>query len=198
MSRDELSELWHSETPSLIEKEDEKMLTMVIEKTRNFDRRIVARNMREYMAAFIGLPFAIWGAWAAPSPLVRAGFVILTASALWVVYYIRRFAGPKRLDPGASLNAYSQLLRASYEQQIRLLRTVKYWYLLPLYVGILVISLGRGLQAHAEGKSPRDAVVYMAAVTCLYVLIWILNEVYGVRRLERLKRELSSIEGSES
>ena len=175
------------------------MLTMVIEKTRNFDRRIVARNMREYMAAFIGLPFAIWGAWAAPSPLVRAGFVILTASVLWVVYYIRRFAGPKRLDPGASLNAYSQLLRASYEQQIRLLRTVKYWYLLPLYVGILVISLGRGLQAYAEGKSPWGvSLVYMAIVACLLVVVWILNEVYGVRRLERLKRELSSIEGSES
>jgi hypothetical protein len=196
MSRDELSELWHSEIPSLIEKEDEKMLTMVIEKTRSFDRLIAGRNMREYMAALFVLPWAVWGAWTAPSLLMRAGFVLLILTLLGFVYYLRRFGGTRRLDPGARLNAYSQLLRANYDQQIRVVRSVKY-VLLPMYAGILMVNVGR-LRVHAEGWGPRGVLIYLAVAACFFVLIWILNEVYAVRRLERAKCKVPSIEGSES
>ncbi len=196
MSRDELSELWHSETPSLIEKEDEKMLTMVIEKTRSFDRLIAARNMREYMATLIGLPWAVWIAWTTPSPLVRAGCVLAILTLVGGVYYLRHFGGTKRLDPGARLNAYSQLLRANYDQQIRVVRSVKY-VLLPLYASILMVSVGH-LRMHADGMGPRAVLIYLAIVACFFVLVWIVNEVYAVRKLERFKRELPSIEGSES
>lgn len=196
MSRDELSELWHSETPSLIEKENEKMLTMVIERTRSFDRLIAGRNMREYMAALIVVPWGAWGAWTAPTLLMRAGYMLAIATVLWFVYYLRRFGGTKRLDPGARLNAYSHLLRANYDRQIRVVRSVKY-ALLPMYVGILMISVGR-LRVHAEGWGLSGVLIYLAIVACFFVLVWILNEVYAVRRLERAKRKLSSIEESES
>ena len=75
---------------------------------------------------------------------------------------------------------------------------VKYWYLLPPYVGILVAHLGLGLRLYAEGRNLWGAVAGIAAVTCIFVLVWIANEVYGVRHIERLKRELSLIEERES
>jgi hypothetical protein len=198
MSRDQLCDLWHGESPSPIEKEGEEMLSMVIERTRSFDRRIAVRNAIECVAALGVVGIFAWFAWRAPSLLERAGNAMVAASGLWIAYYILRFgSGPRRLDPGVSLNAYNQLLRANYEQQIRLLRTVKYWYLLPPYVGILVVNLGLGLRLHAEGKNLWGAVVTITTVTCVFVLVWIANEVYGVRHLKHLERELSSIEGSE-
>jgi len=198
MSRDQLCDLWHGESPSPIEKEGEEMLNMVIERTHSFDRRIVVRNAIECVAAFVVVGIFAWFAWRAPSLLERVGNAMVAASGLWIAYYILRFgSGPRRLDLGVSLNAYNQLLRANYEQQIRLLRNVKYWYLLPPYVGLLVANLGLWLRLHGDGKGSWAALVSMATVTCIFGLVWIANEVYAVRHLEHLKRELSSIEGSE-
>ena len=203
MSRDPLCDLWRSASPSAssssMEKEGEEMLTMVIERTRSFDRRIAVRNAIECVAAFVVAGTFAWFAWKAPSGLEKIGAAMVAASGLWIAFYILRFgSGPKPLDPGVSLNAYNQLLRASYEQQIRLLRNVKYWYLLPPYAGLVVANLGLWLRLHGEGKGAWGTLANMGVVTVVFGLVWILNEGYGVRYLERLKRELSSIEGKDS
>ena len=202
MNRDPLCDLWRSQSPSASsfskEKEGEEMLTMVIERTRSFDRRIAVRNTIECVAAFLVAGVFAWFAWKAPSGLEKIGAAIVAASGLWIAYYILRVgSGPRPLDPGVSLNAYNQLLRASYEQQIRLLRNVKYWYLLPPYAGLAVANLGLWLRLHGEGKGAWGTLANMGVVTFVFGLVWILNEVYGVRYLERLKRELASIEGGE-
>ena len=171
------------------------MLTMVIERTRTFDRRIAVRNAIECAAAVLVVGIFAWFAWKAPSGLEKAGAAMVAASGVWIAYYILRFgSGPKTLDRGVSLNAYSQSLRESYEQQMRLLRNVKYWYLLPPYVGILVANVGMWMRVHEKGGSPWGVLVNAAVVTGFFGLVWILNEVHGVRYLERLKRELAEIE----
>jgi uncharacterized membrane protein (DUF485 family) len=198
---DRLHELWRSEASSTStssqqkEKENEEMLTMVIERTRKFDRAILLRNVREVVAAFIVSAVFAWFAWKAPSGLEKIGDAIVATSGVWITYYIVRFGGgPKALDPGLNLNAYGRLLRESYEQQTRLARTVKYWYLLPMYVGLLVTNLGVWLRMHGAGQSARPAWVSMAIVTVGFGFVWILNEVYAVRCLEKLKRELKGME----
>jgi len=199
MSRDQLCDLWQGDSHSIKRTmEDREMLTMVIERTRSFDRRIAARNAMECIAAVIVVGIFSWFAWRAPSTLEQLGFGMVAASAIWIGYYILRFgAGPGPLDPAASLNGYQQVLRANYEQQIRLLRNVKYWYLLPPFVGLLVANLGLCLRLGSV-QGLWIALVTMATVTCIFGLVWIANEVYGVRYIERLKRDLSSIEGRES
>jgi uncharacterized protein involved in response to NO len=198
---DKLSNLWRSEASSSSissqqkEKEGEEMLTMVIERTRKFDRRILLRNVREIVGAFIVTAVFAWFGWKAPSGLEKIGDAIVAASGVWIAYYIVRFGGgPKALDRGLNLNAYGQLLRENYEQQTRLARTVKYWYLLPMYAGLLVANLGFWLRMHGTGQSARPALVSMAIVTVAFGFVWILNEVYSVRCLEKLKRELKGME----
>jgi len=201
---DRLTELWRSGdlSPSTPpdpqepqEKEGEAMLTMVIERTRKFDRRILLRNVREVAAALIVTAIFARFAWKAPSALERIGDAIVAASGVWVAYYMLRFGGgPKALDPGVSLNAYSQLLRESYDRQVRLARSVKYWYLLPMYVGIAVMNLGMWLRLHGAGQSGRPAVESMVIITTACVAVWILNQVYAVRCLEKMKRELKGME----
>jgi len=195
---DRLNHLWRSEASSSSssqkEKEGEAMLTMVIERTRKFDRQILMRNAREYVAAFLATAIFAWFAWKVPTGLEKIGYAIVAASGAWIGYYLFRFgSGPKALDPGVSLNAYNQLLRESYERQIRLARNAKYWYLLPMYAGLLVANLGFWLRMHNEGKNPWSAAVSLLIVTAGFVGVWILNEVYAVRYLEKMKRELDGM-----
>jgi hypothetical protein len=123
---------------------------------------------------------------------------IVALSGIWIVYYILRHGGgPKRLDPGMGLSVYNQLLRENYEQQIRLLRRVKYWYLLPPYIGIVIGNIGVWFQQTSEGHNPGvrlASLLGLAFVTLIFGVIWILNERYGVRHLERLKRELLALD----
>lgn len=203
MSQDELSNLWQNQAASSSslqkEKEGEEMLTMVIERTRKFDRRILLRNVREVVAAFIVSGIFAWFAWRAPSGLEKIGDAIVAASGVWITFYLLRFgSGPKALDPGLNLNAYGQLLRESYDREVRLARSVKYWYLLPMYVGMAVLTLGMGLRLHGAGQSARPAVMSIVIVTCGFAFVWILNEVYAVRCLEKLKRELKGMEKESS
>ena len=198
---DRLHDLWRSESassstsPEQQEREGEEMLTMVIERTRKFDRTILLRNVREVVASLIVTGVFAWFAWKAPSQLERAGFVMVAASGIWIVYYLVRFAGgPGRLDPGVNLSGYNRLLLQSYEQQIRSARSVKYWYLLPMYAGLVVTSVGSWLRLHGAGKSPWGSVVSMVMVTAAFGFVWVLNEVYAVRCLEKLKRELKGME----
>ena len=195
MRQDELSNLWQSQVSpssnSQKEREAEEMLTMVIEKTRKFDRQILLRNVREYVGAFIVTAIFAWFAWKVPTRVEELGDAIVAASGIWIIYYLYRFgAGPRTLDPGVSLNAYGELLRESYDREVRLARSVKYWYLLPMYVGLVVANLGFWLRLHSQGKSARAAFVSLAIITLGFVGVWILNEVYAVRHLEKLKRQL--------
>jgi hypothetical protein len=197
---DRLNDLWRSEassssSPEQKEREGEEMLTMVIERTRKFDRTILLRNVRELVAAVIVTGIFAWFAWKAPSGLERIGDAITAASGVWITFYVLRFgAGPKALDPGVNLNAYNALLRENYDRQVRLARSAKYWYLLPMYAGLAVLSLGSWLRLHGAGKSPWAPVVSMVIVTAACGLAWVLNEVYAVRCLEKLKRELKGME----
>lgn len=185
-SNDELKNLWQQQPAARIP-QGEDMLTVVIERTRKLDRQIASRNTREAGAALLLIAIFAVLAWHAPGWIDRIGWGLTSASGVWIVYYMRRFgAGPGRPDRDASVAAYTAVLEAGYDKQIQLLRTVKYWYLLPMWCGIAVAVVGQWLRTH---QTP-PAVLGMGIVTAGFIGVWILNERYGVRYLERLKAEL--------
>jgi hypothetical protein len=197
MTQDDFHQLWHCHTPSPTGKGGKEMLAIVVERTRAFDRRIVIRNTVECLAAALVVLVNVWLAWKAPSAVERAGFALVAASGVWIAFCILRFgAGRNQLDPGADLTAYRQMLVDKYDRQIRLLRNVKYWYLLPPYIGILISILGTWSRLASHGHSSWAAPMALGFVTVVFALVWIANEVVGVRHIERLKGEqLSALEG---
>src|SRR5215813_1167572 len=130
---DELRELWCSQTSSKTTR-GENILVFVKRKTNHFDRIIVVRNWMECIAA--GVVMAIFGSFAfrADNTLVRAGAVMIAASAAWIIFYLFRYGrGPSKVDPSLDLTGYTKALLNRYDRQIRLLKSAKYWYLLPPY-----------------------------------------------------------------
>jgi len=185
-SGDELRDLWREQPAAPIRK-GEDMLTLVIERTRKFDRQIASRNTREICAALLVIATFAVMAWHAQGLVERLGWAITSASGVWIIFYmLRRGTGAGRPDRDASVAAYTAVLAEGYERQIRLLRTVKYWYILPLWIGMAVASVGQWLRA---GSVVGPAIgLGISSAVCIGVAI--LNERYGVRYLERLKEEL--------
>lgn len=189
---DDLSQLWHCPTGSPPLKGD-TMLTLAMQKAHRFDRAIRTRNGIECVTALVmAVLFGRWG-WHAPNTLMSAGMWVVSASMLWIIFFILRYgretASPA---PNQTLTDFQQALLQKYDYQIRLLRNVKYWYLLPPYAGLLLVSAGM-ISALYRARQPLWP-VYIAVVvyTLVFAAIGWLNEVTAVGRLQRERERLAS------
>ena len=193
---DDLEQLWKTQPVDPAVK-GEEMRKIVLQKTEKFDRTIRRRNIRETVAAALVAIFFTYIAWGQRNGIDRVGSIILVASSLWIVYYMwRRGAEPPDPNPDQTLEGYQRALVRKYDHQIRLLRNVKFWYLAPMYVGLLTVSAGL-LKERVEKGSPIGlAVLYPIFYTLLGAGIWWMTEVYAVRKLEQMRaRVTSGIEG---
>ena len=194
--QDELLELWCSQPPLRAAK-GENMLAFVRRKTSGFDRIIAVRNWMESIAGgAVGACFAFF-AFKAHNPLLRAGCLIIAAGMVWIIFYILRYGkGPSPVDPSLNLMGYTQALAERYDYQIRLLKSVKYWYLLPPYLGLVLGTAGVFQERAKAGILSWFDLTGPVLYTAVFVAVWCLNEVYSVRRLQEERRRLLAMTGS--
>ena len=83
--------------------------------------------------------------------------------------------------------AYKAALLARLDEQIRLLRSVTYWYLLPLSLPSLWQAV------HVWDKSPWAAVVSLAVVVVLFAFLRWLNITAGVGALRATRANVESM-----
>jgi hypothetical protein len=189
---DDLEQLWKTQPVEAAVK-GEDMRQVIVQKTEKFDRRIRRRNVREYAAAFVVALAFLFFARIIPDSLVRVGCVIVVAGALWIVYYLwRHGTGPVDPLPDQTLESYRRALIAKYDHQIRLLRTVKFWYLLPLYVGLTTANAGLLRMLSANHAPTLFVAINFVLATVFFGFVWWLNEVRAVRKIERLRAEVMS------
>ncbi|MGJ5816741.1 hypothetical protein [Paludibaculum fermentans] len=194
---DLLKDLWNSAAPVPNKKGDE-MLHIAIERTRALDRQIAARNSLECAAALLVTAFFGWAALRAPSTLEQLGLAIVSLGGLWIIYYILHHGrGPSQVDAGLDLSAYRKVLLENYSRQIRLLQSVQFWYLGPLYAGLLIANAGTALRLTREGRSVLGPVLTVALVTLVFAAILLLNQRVGVGRMRSVRKELVQLFGGE-
>ena len=167
------------------------MLTIAIERANRFDHTIKARNWRECGGAALVTAFFAFIAWRSPNALACAGNLVVAASGLWIVFYMLRYGREAPAPaPDRSLADFQQALLRKYEHQIRLLKNVKYWYLLPPYVGLLLASAGIVVARTPAGQPGWPQLIAVAIYTAVFGFIWWLNEGPGVRKLQRERARL--------
>jgi hypothetical protein len=192
--RDELRELWCSQRYSTAT-EGEDLVKLVQKRTRQFDRAIFVRNLLECAAAVIGAVLMTQLAVRAHA-LQRVGFIVIAASAAWIMYYLLRYGrAPANADPDQDLNSYKRALLERYDRQIRLLKSVKYWYLLPPYVGLLIECAGELVNDAKLGALPWRDFLLPVFYSAFFAFGWWLNEVHGVARLRTERSRLLSLDG---
>jgi hypothetical protein len=188
--KDELDQLWCGQ-PTGPPPKGEDMLTMAMERANRFDRTIKARNLRECLGAVLLTAIFAFIAWNSPNALARAGNLVVAASGLWILFcmlgYGREAPSPA---PDRSVADFQQALLRKYDHQIRLLKNVKYWYLLPPYTGLMMASVGIVRAQTAVGQPGWPQLIAVAIYTALFGFVWWLNEGPGVRKLRRERARL--------
>jgi hypothetical protein len=190
-----LRDLWTSQPPYSKAK-GEDIMALVQKKIRHFDRRIALRNLLECIAGgVVGVFFGFEGL-RTHDYVIKTGSLIVAAGAAWIVYYLLRYGKTSvSADPNQNVMSYTRALLERYDHQIRLLKSVKYWYLLPMYVGLLIMSAGLFLERAKAGTMGWRDIGGPAVYTAVFAAVWWLNEVASVRRLRQQRSKLLSMTG---
>ncbi len=140
MTLDDAREVWKNESNAAT-MSDDQILTIVRKRSRDLDRKLLWRDLREglgglVLAALIA-PGLIRGPW-----LTRAGTLVAVAGVLVVVTMLVRARHSVPPSDDSSLIETLRVETAKLDAQIRLLETVLWWYIAPLTLGPVLMVAG--------------------------------------------------------
>lgn len=182
-SGEEWARLWRGHMAS--QEDQERVARTIMAQVWRFDQMLFWRNAREYAAGIVLLVVFM-------GQLVigddRVGALVGLGSVGFVMGYLWwKHRGLQPLDPAADVIAYRAALLARVDDQIRLLRSITYWYLLPLTLPMLW-QAGR-----VWGKSPWAAAISLAVAMALFVFLRWLNLTAGVNALRATRGQVESL-----
>jgi hypothetical protein len=170
-------------------------------KAQKFEKRISRRNLREYVASAIVIAGFGWYIWLFPSTLTRTGCVLIIAATLFAMYTLHKSGGARTMPADLAFRSCVEFHRQELQRQRDLVRGVWWWALLPLFLGLIVFSLGR-LQEQALMKPNASAhsgaivinlVLGMVVPALMFVGLWWLNH----RAANRLQLRINALDALE-
>lgn len=188
MNESELKQIWQEQKQTGPSPEDVRQIAQaVLSVDDKFRRKIWWRDVREIGAALIGavvfgLVGQTWLRW------------IAVASCIFVAAYIVKSRIAVRVSR-KELNVVDRVDQMLHETetQIRLLRSVLWWYLLPCAVGMFALVLDRP----PRHFSLPSLVISIGVVITGFVVVYRLNQRYAWKSLEprraRLQKMLSEL-----
>ncbi|MSV36375.1 MAG: hypothetical protein EXQ47_12385 [Bryobacterales bacterium] len=154
-------------------------------KVERFDRKILWRNRREYAA---GVVLIVWFLWLSLDPVRRPlAMAGLVAAGFVMIFLWRSHRGTPPLDAAADVRSYHAALLDRYDRQIRLLRRVRYWYVLPPYLWMLLVIV------LVPSRFPGGRISHFLVATLFAAFVAWLNEGYGVRKLRASRRNAEAL-----
>jgi len=182
-----LGVVWRAEPAPVVEPGS---LAPLLRRLEGLERTVRRRDWVETGSALLMVPLFAGVALAASDRVVRLGALVVVAACLLIPWRLRAARRPP-LDRGLSIaEALRQELDRVTAQQ-RLLRSVLWWYLGPLGLGVALIVVG-------SVPSFWPATATLVVMTWLYWQIWRLNQRTVERQLEpRIGEILSWLESLE-
>jgi hypothetical protein len=140
-----------------------------------FQRKISARNLREYIVAVMLIVY--FGFWFSRIAHVAAklGFGLLIAGISYEVWHMLSKGSPGTLDETAGLSDWIQFRRRELVRQRDLLRSVWLWYIGPCIPGLAVLVVWFVLANRSKPVVVMGAAVYVLLVAALFWWLGRLN-----------------------
>ena len=171
-------------------------ITMSVEIIRRraakFERKILWRNVREYVAALIAAaPFGYFLV-TTQDVFARATFGLFIAGLAWMAVQLHRKGSVRSMPAGLGTLTSLQFYRTELERQREAADTVWSWYLAPLIPGFLAYTVWSAI------SSPRPAAwvglaLMDAVIAGVFYVVWKMN-VRAARCLQRMIDELKAAE----
>jgi len=144
MSLEDLKREWRNEMDrSISSSELQDLLNFVQQRCAGMERTIHGRDVREILAAVfvVGAFAAMWPLYRS-SPVAMLGVALICIGAALIIYVLMSAQKPEPLSFQASVLDCSRNHLAWLDGQIRLLRTVVWWYVAPMCAGVLLFTWG--------------------------------------------------------
>jgi CubicO group peptidase (beta-lactamase class C family) len=188
MNDDALKRLWQQKTfpvPSSLP--DAEQIALMERKMKRFDKTIFRRDLLEVAACVLIVFWFGRELFKTQSRETALGCLVLICSGIFIAckLVISKRRMP-RIDPSDSLEKATESEIRKVEVQIRLLRSVWWWYLLPIMVGVNLCFAGMN-------SSLMAGIAYAVAGLMLNIFLYWLNQRAVKRNLAPMKMELESL-----
>ncbi len=157
---DPLQSIWKSQHSE----EFTMSLADIHARAEKFQSRIRMRNWIEYAAAAFVVAGFVWIAATMPSPVIKAGALLIALGAAyvcWKLHQLGRAASKAELDAAQSLSDFH---RAELLRQRDALKTVWRWYLAPFVPGMLVFLGGISFEPALQAPLAAKATVFLTGL----------------------------------
>jgi len=144
MEEEILKKLWSDQAGNIqIDINSKKLIESMNQKMNNFEKQIRRRDFLEIGVALLMVPLFSYYFYRDSNPMVKLGAAIIIATNFVVVYKLLEAKRAKHVvDPGSPVAGQLSISLLRVERQIRLLKSVLWWYLLPFFVGVVFLLLG--------------------------------------------------------
>ena len=143
-----IQQAWQQQAPQT-QKEDDQMITDVMNASRQLGRRVKVRDFSEIAAAVGVSGVFAWMGWQAP---VTWPWMVAAAINLGValIFGRERWRAARAETTFADVRTALTAALAEADRQVALISSVVRWYLAPLFVAMLFAGLGMVLATRAE------------------------------------------------
>ncbi len=169
---------------------DRISLDRICERASRFQKSIWWRNFREYVGAGVGVSVFALYLWHFDTPLIRIGSTLTIVGCLYVVIQLHRRGSARNSPQDLGATRCLQFHRRELERQRDSLEQIWGWYLLPFVPGLVVFSIGRGME---RGVPWTNLGLYAAIGGVLFWLIAELNK-WAARKLQKQIDALAVLE----
>ena len=193
MNFDDLQKKWQQQkTPDSIQIDSSILLTELRHNKQSFDAAIFWRDFREIAVALILIVFVVYDTIKTGDykPLYIAGACVFVVLFMLIDRIRQNKTNP---DPGpdASLRRTAEYSLIRVSHQIRLLKNVFWWYLLPFTAAIAILYLGSIHWSWTEFiEGLPDSAIFPAGGIILYIGIYFLNQLAVRYALQPRRQEL--------
>ena len=185
---EEFQDAWKDQTFDIKEVDMDK----VKNDANEFDKKIVRRNSMEWIACLIIIPVFIKHALEADTTFAALMNIEIAFGALFIGLHLFYRGRNTKIAPD-SLNSeeFIQFQKSEIKNQIKLLSNVRYWYVAPVFIGLIGLTSEKIYLKWDMSNPPLFLMGYLASCILLAVgIIW-LNEVKGVNELKEKLKGLS-------
>jgi hypothetical protein len=109
-----------------------------------------------------------------------------------VGYLWQKHRKARAVNPDANAAEYRAALLANIDEQIALTASVRYWYVLPVWIFFVVVFVTGAMRAPNATRVVQFGLEFLLATAVAVAVVW-LNERYGMRRLKNTRRRVESL-----
>ena len=183
----DLQTLWQQQKVEAIEMSVEQLER----KARRYQSKIRRRNLLEYLAVAVIIPYMAFVIWKFPQPLIQLAAGLSIAGAVYLAIQLYRRGSAQASPQDRALKPWIEYHRTELRRQRDLLSSSWRWYLGPLIPGLACFVIA-GILVNPGRLQHPTAFVSAYAVVAAAAILWVRR--WHVRCARKLDRQIGELD----